>query len=466
MKIIYQNIANFGIRSSSNLFQFFVEYKQGENPYGVYLPEKENYFTNYNILTWLKELVSGKNYLPDFLYFFRKPLGISNEINEATCLMVIRAMFFYKETQTKSIGNDNLEKSWLDFKSEYDFTYPRSHEEFVNFYNQDNYKNYKAFLNNFEHYISMFNADCDIKEIIAEILVLELFMKNIGRQHFASFQIMRGDSLSHFMDFSLSDEEYPLSSDYLTNTSYFEYSNPQFGSYQIILNWPWCISNEINSDFEKNFTDQEQISVPLKDLLRYSNNYINYKLKTSDHFFKNYTNFLEWVLPVIPNNYEYKIQPSALVDSFITENNITIDQRCQLSPHYEFLAGNAKLSNSYKDYCLSLFKDTVNNSVNIYESPSLIKMPFWELSRIQLVMLKIGILEEEAQEYEYMSRLACEDDLPQEEEEYDQFDNDEMTTEEINEFKQHYRDIMELGMLINPEDKTTEDGFEDGFYNR
>jgi hypothetical protein len=464
MKITYQNIANFSVGTPWFLVQFFVEYKEGQDPFGIYLPEKELFFKANNILSWLEELVSKRSnnfqLFDTFLFLNEK----SEIIKHDTYQHVIKAMFFYKETFAKEISTDDLEKNWLLIINEKDEGFVKSQllEEFANFYNENNYKNYFDFVLDFEKHLHTFNPNIDLNQIIDEILVIELFIKNIGRYHMSSSVVFGYDAIEHFVNCS-QDEYYenPWDPENLIHTTHFEFDDTSSGNNKVTLNWPWCLNHKINSNVEKDFEDSDYVAVKLSDLMRYSQNYINLRRGEINHYFRDFLHLYEGVVPIVPYYFRFRTQQSVFLSEHnkILGNSNNQNQDKPFSPYYSFLGEKLKVSRKYASCCLKLYNDFYFKIENIYESKILITIPFWEIPRIQLVMSKQYILADNAKYWE-LRMLADElfpsrEELFHSEEDYftslenlnnkDSLDNDRLKDEENSkQYEKYLRDTVDF----------------------
>jgi hypothetical protein len=453
MKITYQNIANFSLGDPSNLFQFFVEQKEGEDPFGIYIPKEHSFFSDDNILNWLDQMVLTDSIRAYFGDFSIEQRGAYGNIKKDTFQIVAKTMFSYKETFAKKNSANELEEKWLNIIIEKDRNFFKSQllDEFANFFNENNYSNYIAFVIDFEKHLVRFNPNIDFNQIIDEILVLELFMKNIGRNYISSTNCLSGDRLDLFVNCSYdSYYDFPLSPENLSLTTHFEYDKISFGNYIITLNWSWCINHVINSNIEKEFQDVEIVKVKLCDLLRYSQNYINLRKGIKNHYFRDFLHLYEGVVPIVPAYFHFTTQQSI----FLSEQNKILgegskknkDNPC--SPFYLFLGDKFKLSGKFLNYCSTLYHEKFFAIDNIYKSSILIPLPFWEISRIQLVMFKQYVLADDAKYWE--SRMqddafyAFDDENYSSNENFDQEDTSDHDVNTDKEYKEFLREIIEL----------------------
>jgi hypothetical protein len=400
MNYTFTTIGNFGIKDPHHLFQFFVEHSDEMNPFAIYLPKEQNFF-KHNVFCWLKDLVTERQNFNELFCIFRRPLRITDEVSDDTYELILKTMVFFKENTHKVMSNEELEASWSDFKDNYcNFGYNQNYLDFCDFYNFNNYSNYKLFVSDVEGHIAKFYPEIDLAEIIDEILIIELFMKNIGRHHFACISSIHGDNLSIFKD-GVFDFEYenPFKSK-LFLTTHFN-ASMKFGNYQITFNWPWCISDEISSNIEKDFQTQDLYEIELNSLLRYSQTYINEKQQNYDLTYRSYTQFYEGLIPIVPYDYQYKNQQSAFLSN---QQSSVKEEDYKYSPYYNHLSRKFNVSRKFIDYCLNLHSYIYKLEYyrgNIYESFESLKMPFWEVSRIQIDMYRQHLLAADARESEY-----------------------------------------------------------------
>jgi hypothetical protein len=377
-KKTYLKIGSFSIKVY-DVVDFYVEYDQKQNPYDFFLP-KHYFFNEYNIFSFLNEAFSPKESSSYFSNIFK---GVENSIvqNEEFCELITLTMFKYQKYKANEHNIDNLESDWLAFKNEehccFNKSLPVSWIDFINFYNNENHKNYIEFVNNLERIILFFKADYNVVDNKQMLLLTELVMKNLSRP-FLIKQLCFGDNESWFYDKKEYDSYYNniLDEHNLCLSTHLEFSQ-NMGKFEIVIHWPWCHNKIFESNFEKQVNEEDFININLKDILRYTPNSFVYE---------NFENLYENFIPLLTKDYQFKTIENPENDSEI--NEYTNNTEYKLSPLYIELKSKFSFSSGFEKYCLN-FRDLINKAPkDIYGTDFYISIPFWEIPRLQFINLE------------------------------------------------------------------------------
>lgn len=469
-KILYLKTASFFLKDNK-LLNFYVEYKRGENPFGTFLPisfkgHKDTLFGFHNrppkdfkslYIANISRVFKGFDY--DFItdeltyaisasmcfYYCQKT---NHEFN-----LDVFKEFYFLERYNFSSSNELVslptyldpdykartlhpEKPYLSGRM-YDGEVELDWSEIHNFFTEKDYTNYLVFVENFEGIVNSNSSLTFLFSGMNEIILAELVLKNIAKPYFVVIEEYHKETMCGLFDnenqlryFSLKQSEVIINNVSLrsafnislkTNipfnnkfslSTHIDYIDDGKGNYSIKYNLPASQNDVIGSNFSLNFSNKDVIEVNLAQVMRYSQNYIDFKNSGNKENYLDFDALREFFTPIFPkdyvvgyNNFEglfnsdpkladyYKGPQVLFKKGFKKELDLSkqlkydsgIDFR--FSYLYQFLKNKNILSNKFIEYCKYLHKLTFS-SENIYVDDLKIFIPFWEIPRMQQIVLE------------------------------------------------------------------------------
>lgn len=477
MKATYLKIASFFWKDNT-LLNFYVDYKCGENPFGTYLPFSYSGSLNHSVFgVYNRPPIDFKPILNAHISEVFKDFGHYDYLSDEMIYAISATMCFYYCEQTnhefnleefkefyalekyyfsasmKSLplplptyldpyytkSTSAPEKPYLLIRSdiEKELDWSKIH----NFYIVSDYANQLVFAENFEKIVC---SNLQIKNLFLgfhEILLAELALKNMGRPHFVGIEkyyqktsysflniekeeksilvkqsevilnnicLMNSFSRSLYENISCKYERFSLS-------THIDYIDDEKGNYSIKYNLPVSQNEVLGSNFSINFCDQDVIEVNLKQVMRYTQNYIDFKNSGTKNSYLDFEAIREFFTPILPIDYIvkyndftdlYNTDPkraayfqgpvvNALKKgiSFNEEEDILkkvkydagIDYR--FSYLYQFLKEKKILSKKFIEYSKNLYNLSFSAD-NFYEDDQKLFIPFWEIPRMQQIVLE------------------------------------------------------------------------------
>jgi hypothetical protein len=453
MSVTFLKIASF-FRDENTLLSFYVLYTKGEDPFGIFPP------TDPGALVWHKDAAprlelalaenpEGGNHVCNVF----NGIGESNYLTPELDFAICAAMYnFYCQTKGEKFEFET-------FKANYSWQIPSTYTEqeisvaphkeinwqnINDFFVNNEYKNYIEFVALFDDFL---NSNNDLKLLFNEtqhILTAEIALRNIGRQHFLVKESYDKEEGIQYMDnsgnwqyrvetqadfclnFHKQRNLFYLNKYFNLNRYYpislfthFEFSDDQRGNYSLKFNAPASQNSLIGSNFSKDFESSEIISVDLKILLRYSQNYLEYIASKSnkDSIGLNLYSLIELITPILPldnytefdhYHYEYLIENKSDLAKFFRKREGAESifkkngKEFVYSSFYKHLKEKNMLSHPFIKYCEylhglpSTYSDKndnlplifPNSDQNIYTLSFKLFMPFWEIPRIQTYVLE------------------------------------------------------------------------------
>jgi hypothetical protein len=177
-------------------------------------------------------------------------------------------------------------------------------------------------------------------------------------------------------------------------STHIDYIDDGRGNYSIKYNLPASQNYVIGSNFSLNFSNKDVIEVNLSQVMRYSQNYIDFKNSGKKETYLDFCALREFFTPIFPVNYSvifenfeklYKNDSKKAEYFSRGKTKFDSDVKFRYSYLYQFLKGNKKLSNRFIDYCMYLhglsFEGLTLEEINF-------QIPFWEIPRMQSIVLE------------------------------------------------------------------------------
>lgn len=404
----YLKIASFTTSSWFHRLEFFIEQNSNRDQYEIHPPKGQNFFQTYNALNWLKDVdFSIYNSPIIFEYFNQRKHSPQTEISEYLISIIVSTMYKYWITNTTpyQYPKNELEQKWVQFRDQtecYNLFDEDAHhiesylEDYVKFYNSNNYENYIKFISKFEEYIFQLNPQYDLEKSYWELLLSELILKNLGRPFFINSISYGIDEVDHMKskkyDFYFGNILQPQN---LSLASHINFSNNSIDNFKIEVNWPWCLNSLLKSNIHKKISTEEYVTINLKDILKYSQNLINSRFKNSNYYFKNFVDFYECFIPIFSKNYAFQNTELNLENGNEINEIFIIERNVKFSSKYPHLVNDIKISESFIHYCLGFEKYLNVAPKNIYLDDFYLRIPFWEIPRIQSINLELFIIEQD-----------------------------------------------------------------------
>jgi hypothetical protein len=432
MEITYLKIASFFVESDK-LMNFFIEYKIGEDPFGTFLPKKQNALGNGEFPPCLfnSELCEHYANITNEFKFF----GTSNYLSIELGFAISAAMYF------EFCKNNQIEFDFEEFKKFYFnpiesndllFFQNKKWEHVLNYFEDNQYLNYSIFIENFEFIV---NSNDSIKNLFQkpqDLILAELALKNVGRPHFIVIEPYYSELGMYYTTIE-GEEKYKsnvkqskvflnsialrntfhLSKDYndlislrrpnlslCTHFRYLSYAHNGQHNYFISFNVPFAQSTSIGSNFSLHINDSDLISISIKQLMRYSQNFIDFVVSKREKSSLSLAAILEFLTPIFPVNYEVQyrnfdsLEDRAQADFFQYGNGVTNDNlKFRYSYNYQYLKGKNVLSLSNINFYLELLQKTNISFDDIFIEENKITLPYWEIPRVQQIILENYLFE-------------------------------------------------------------------------
>ncbi len=474
MKATYLKIASFFWKENT-LLNFYVDYKSGEDPFGTFSPTaysgslEHSVFGIHNRPPIDFKPVWGANINQVF-----KDFGHCDYLSDEMTFAISASMCFYYCQQTSQVFNLEIFNEFYSLEK-YDFS--NSHESLTlptyldpfyispsdptekhyklnrpnlgekeldwskvhNFFTDDDYVNYSVFAENLEKIV---NLNSELKGLFKgfdEILLAELALKNIGRPHFVGIDsyspklqhrffsskmlkksielsevILNNNCLRDAFNLSLI-ENIPCSNSLFSLSTHIDYSDDEKGNYSIKYNLPVSQNEVLGSNFSINFSDNDLIEVNLKQVMRYSQNYIQYKYSNDTNQYPtiDFGAIREFYTPIFPidyeveyNHFENLVNSNPNLANYFKSGGRSPESKIdyRYSYLYQFLKDKKVLSNRFIEYCKYLHNISFT-AENIYEEDQKLVIPFWEIPRMQQIvienyLIKFMVLQCEEEDYE------------------------------------------------------------------
>ena len=475
MKLTYLKIASFFWKDKT-LLNFYVDYKSGENPFGTFLPSFNSGSSYHSVFgVYNRPPLDFKPVWNADIDLVFKDFGHYDYLTDEMTYAISASMCFYYCLQNNYEFNLDEFKEFYsletyDFSSsnkslllpiylDPDYTKHSSHPEkrhFLkrnvgekeidwtkvhNFYTEEDYANYLVFAENFEKIVSSNSFIKILFSGLDEILLSELALKNIGRPHFIgieefspkatyrffnnemqakSIQVKQSEVIINnicLMDsFNMSlHESIPCKQFRFSLPTHIDYTDDDKGNYSIRYNLPASQNDVLGSNFSKKFFNDDVIEVNLKQVMRYSQNYIDFKNSGAQVSYLDFEAIREFFTPILPidyivkyNDFEdlFKTDPKRAgyfqgpeVKAFKKGINFNEEEdlskkvkydsgiNYRFSYQYQFLKNKKILSNRFIEYCKYLHNLSFS-SENIFEDDQKLLIPFWEIPRMQQIVLE------------------------------------------------------------------------------
>jgi hypothetical protein len=475
MKATYLKIASFFWKDNT-LLNFYVDYKSGKNPFGTFLPISYSGSLNHSVFGFHnRPPIDFKPVSNAHISDVFKDFGHYDYLTDQMIYAISATMCFYYCEQTNHEFN-LVEFKEFYFLEKHDFsaskksfplptyldpyyTKSTSHPEkpyllrksdreieldwskIHNFYTMRDYTNHLVFAENFEKIVC---SNLLIKNLFLgfhEILLAELALKNMGRPHFIAIEKYFQTTSYSFLNSEMEEKSiHAKQSDVILNniclmnsfsrslyenisckyerfslSTHIDYIDDEKGNYSIKYNLPVSQNDVLGSNFSINFCDEDVIEVNLKQVMRYSQNYIDFKNSGTKNSYLDFEAIREFFTPILPIDYIvkyndftdlYNTDPkraayfqgpvvNALKKgiSFNEEEDILkkvkydagIDYR--FSYLYQFLKEKKILSKKFIVYSKNLYNLSFSAD-NFYEDDQKLFIPFWEIPRMQQIVLE------------------------------------------------------------------------------
>ena len=448
----YLKIASF-FWEEHLLLNFFVKYNEGESPFGIY-PPKEPGALGYHDYPPVLFIMAANNEnnaaVSEVFKYFGKSDYLSSEQHYAISAALYN--YFCKHTGAafefnnlkdayplEVASNETLfqnNASTSDIKTDWSLV----HE----FFEEHDYKQYIEFVTDFKCIV---DSDANLKALFKNtqnLLLAEMALKNIGRSHLVGIEpyekksdyyydeeqgrllykeIAQSDvclnSIKQRNAFHLSAQSnspWPLSIR-LSLCTHFEYTDDYQGNYSLKFHLPASQSKVVKSNFSMVFGDEDVVEVPIGQLFRYSQNYIDFIASGREKPELHLEAIVEFFTPILPINHNviYKNFDKLrevdcdLANYYQYGSNCTHEYR--YSYMYQHLKGKSILSPRFVSYCeylhdLALPQSVMQNnteesnvmksqqghdwsfSENIYKEDFKLFLPYWEIPRLQQIVLE------------------------------------------------------------------------------
>ncbi len=486
MKATYLKIASFFWKENT-LLNFYVDYKSGEDPFGTFSPISYSGSSEHSVFgIHNRPPIDFKPVWSAHINQVFKDFGHYDYLSAEIAYAISASMCFYYCQQTSQEFNLEIFKEFYSLEK-YEFS--NSHESLTlptyldpyytspsdpteklyklhrrnlgkkeldwskvhNFFTDDDYVNYSVFAENLEEIVNLNSQLKCLFKGFDEILLAELALKNIGRPHFVGIDsyspkvqqrffnskmlkkaielsevILNNNCLRDAFHLSL-HENIPCKNSLFSLSTHIDYSDDEKGNYSIKYNLPVSQNEVLGSNFSINFSDQDVIEVNLKQVIRYSQNYIQHKNSNDTNHFPNidFGAIREFYTPILPIDYE--VEYNHFENLFNSNPNLAnyfksggrspeskIDYR--YSYLYQFLKDKKVLSNRFIEYCKYLHNLSLTAD-NIYEEDQKLVIPFWEIPRMQQIVVENFLIkfmveecEEEDDESEFENDYSLEED--------------------------------------------------------
>jgi hypothetical protein len=163
---------------------------------------------------------------------------------------------------------------------------------------------------------------------------------------------------------------------------------------------PFAQSTSIGSNFSLHINDSDLISISIKQLMRYSQNFIDFVVSKREKSSLSLAAILEFLTPIFPVNYEVQyrnfdsLEDRAQADFFQYGNGVTNDNlKFRYSYNYQYLKGKNVLSLSNINFYLELLQKTNISFDDIFIEENKITLPYWEIPRVQQIILENYLFE-------------------------------------------------------------------------
>lgn len=413
----YVNIGTF-LKNENTLIKFFALRKEDTPPFSLVIPNIPNAFSGENF--W--PLGSYSNWQPESLKFLQNDSTLK-VIDQLTLeIWKVLMVFYFQKNQVPL--NEVLEANWDKISL---LIAPKKEKDFVNdkeiqfidqlfqYFEMDDYLEFKNLMINFEDFVKIKCWPLGVLSNYHELLLCELMLKDVSRPFFLIEQeinektnhvekdgtytrylvkqdqrYFNNSQLINLILYQNENKTYPLNVrlSHATHIDIQETNDEGFAT-NIVIHWIASNSKQIKSNVEKENILDSLIQFNLKDILRYSQNYIEYivNLKySSAHSSENnfwLTQLIENLTLAIPENFHSALLPGTKI--------IPLDsQKLIISENFKRLANSIKISKSYFNYCRYLHRllDVENYPNNLYLDDFVFKIPLWEISRIQHLNLE------------------------------------------------------------------------------
>jgi hypothetical protein len=447
----YLKIASFFWEENS-LLNFFVKYNEGEHPFGIYPPKETGVF-GFRDCPPVIFMSSGSGNYADIIYVFNN-FGRSDYLSSEQTFAICATMYYYYCKQTGVVfdfdylkGEYPLEvaSSAKIFENNESISHTKIDWRLVhNFFEEYDYKKYIDFVNDFENIVNSNDYLKTLFKNTENILLAELALKNIGRSHLVIEELYEKKSnvyydeeLGELKHISLTQSEVCLNSIHQRNAFYlsaqsncpwppsmrlslcthFEYTDDDQGNYSLKFHLPASQSKVVKSNFSENFGDKDVVEVPIGQLFRYSQNYIDFIASGREKPELHLEAVVEYFTPILPKNHHvnYKNFDNLrevnrdLANYFEYGSDSTHEHRYSFM--YQYLKGKSILSPRFVSYCeylhdLAFHQPIMRNnteesnamksqqgldllnSENIYKEDFKLYLPFWEIPRLQQIFLE------------------------------------------------------------------------------
>lgn len=453
MEATYLKIASFFLEERK-LLNFYIDYKTGEDPLGIYPPKEigalgyDNYhiglFENASFEEHVAHVSSVFNSIGDSFYlsknqnralsaamynYFCKQVGIQYEFEEFEKAYIKGA---YYQTYEKDISTLTTSVDWSSVRE---------------YFEKENYLNFVSFVKEFENTVK---SDVGLKNLFSkqeDFLLVELAIRNIGRRHFVSidnyyypyreyYSTVKNtliyidveeskiplNSLPNHNAFYLSkDEPFPWSDQVrMSLITHLDYKDDGLGNYSLKFNLPASQNNVVGSNFSLDFYDADVVKVSLKQVLRYSQNRIQHIASGDDKSGICLQALLEFFTPVFPINYHVSFNSfkshSPKDHAYFKYGLHTSESELhyRYSFMFQHLKGKGLLSKRFVGYCMYLHDQTDRFSTDVLHEDIWLKLPYWEIPRIQQIVLR-----------EYLIKLSDDilNDEPEDDTDWDEHDS-------------------------------------------
>ena len=420
----YVNIGTF-LKNENTIIKFFASSSNGIDPFNFIVPSSTNVLTGFLL---------GERGIPKILKFVDTESTINFIDNLKNQILKVFILYYSQNNFLPFLLHEVIESNerllgniwWRNSAGE-------EYEDFWHvlllFFENNDYQEFKQFVDGFENFVKTKCWSHGILNKLNEFLLCELMLKDVTRTYF----IIENELLEKvnlvFNDYTYTqslcnqDPKYfnntqlinfilmqkndkPISIIHaISNSTHIEIIENQFHNFTFEFRIFWTASrtNKINSNISNENILESCIQINLKNILRYSENYIEAQKHGS---FINFNELIENLVITLPE--------SGFSPMFITKNEKWVDpekQKFIINDNFKRLANNVKISDSYFNYCkylISLLKYC--NYEDLYNDDIIVKIPIWEISRIQHLNLekyyRLEYIEGEWEEQKYEDWIA------------------------------------------------------------
>jgi hypothetical protein len=475
MKATYLKIASF-FWKDNELLNFYVDYKSGENPFGTFLPISYLGSLNHSVFglhnrppldfipVWKAHITEvfkdfgHHDYLTDeMIYAISASMCFyyCEQTNHEFNLEEFKAFYSMKKYNVSALKKSLPLPTYLDpnytkptsahqkpyFLRESDCEKELDWSKIHNFYTLSDYANLLVFTKNFEEIVCSNPLIQNLFSGFHEIVLAELALKNMGRPHFVAIEAYSKIVSYSFLNGGMEEKSTPVKqSEVILNnvclmnsfnkslcedipckyarfslSTHIDYIDDDRGNYSIRFNLPVSQNDVLGSNFSLNFCDEDVIEVNLKQVMRYSQNYIDFKNSGAKDSYLDFEALREFLTPIFPKDYIVKynefeslfisdskraeyfqgpaikafIKGISLVEEEDLLKKVKYDSEInyRFSYLYQFLKNKKILSNRFTEYFMYLHNLSFSTE-NIFEDDQMLCIPFFEIPRMQQIVIE------------------------------------------------------------------------------